>query len=429
MQLGAATQPPSSAAPAAPRPRADAQAAPFPAPTAPAVAPPPASEGPAGPPDAGGVAEALAPPSEVASAKGIGRAIGDVLSAVIPDAFVIGETHSRLEGLPGILNGGNFFLANPFAGTYTYFGTKPVPGIKLPPIGPFQPSVSIVGTVNARTGEQESGLGLTGVLNTPIGGVALFVNGRGGDGARIDDILRSGDGSGTFSVNFGFIMNESAVMTAGGALLGFPGAGYSLNAVMTAVGARGWVGAAYRTTATFDEGRLVSLKIGDVEIPADRLADLFGGAEPQPTARSAADIAVGGVLYQAFVAGGASVTDAAAWTQDTYDNGGAAAVTAKAKRTLAGSLPRNRDGDVAITGGGFRSRGMGAEAAPEAMRAYAALRAADPPAGIGEAWATVWSVYLEGAPGAGGAAGGGMRAGGNAGGLAAIRAYADRLAP
>lgn len=347
-----------------------------------------------------------------------------VVDALLPDALVVGETHGNLPGVGDALKGGNFALYGFENNNLTYFGARPVRSLPpIPtPLGEIKQGISIVGTANA--GGQEGGLGYTAKVPTPAGDMLIFINGRSGD-ATLDRLL-GGEGSGTVSVNLGaaYSATDGGIRLAAGTV---PGAAFVAAAAERLSGFDGWVGAAYRATAMFDEGRLVSVKIGDVDLPIERLGEDFGlrpesGLDGPDISDNA--LAVGGILFNAFLEGGADVKDAAAWTQDTYDGGGLAALTQKARETLAVNVPNDATGGANVTDGAFRDLGMGDEASGYAKEAYDLLRASETEGEtVPEAWSTVWAIYLEGYNRGSLAANQGLRDGGNAGGLEALKDF------
>ncbi len=218
-------------------------------------------------------ANRLDPPgATLAAMPGAQTKLNPVLSALIPDALVIGETHGPVIGRG--LQGGNFHLSNPLTGSHSYFGSQllqPLPPIPTP-LGPIKQGISLVGT--AGTSPAEGGLGYAAKVPTPVGDLLVFVNGRAGSEDAMNALLR-GERNGTASVNFGV-----AYSVSDGALLGVAAAlpvpvGPLLAAAAREVPADAWVGVAYRATASFEDGQLQSLKIGDVEIPLDRIGEFF----------------------------------------------------------------------------------------------------------------------------------------------------------
>ena len=206
--------------------------------------------------------------------------VGDVVDAALPDALVVGVTGPR---------GGTFGLESFATGQRTSFNA----------LGLNKPGQSVVGTV--ALGEDgsvgaEVGLGYAKKIKIPALANSeglVFVNIR--SDSLPNDFEWKPDGSNglipdvkegetvTVSVNFGGAYSISdAAAAAGGAAVGslmvppVPGPGATL-AVETAnaTGYDAWAGVAWRATATFDDEGLRSVKIGDVEIPADEIGDFI----------------------------------------------------------------------------------------------------------------------------------------------------------
>jgi hypothetical protein len=195
-----------------------------------------------------------------------------VLRALVPAAIVLGESHGQVVGR--LFQGGNFTLINPTNGARNTFHSQlltPLPPIPSP-WGPINQGISLVGTTNRPS---EGGLGYSAKVPTPIGDMLVFANARGQTRNAWDALVR-GERDGTASINLGlaFSATDGAATALGGMLP--PPAGPALMAAIRSLPVDGWIGVAYRASATFEGGQLRSLKIGDVELPLDRLGSLFG---------------------------------------------------------------------------------------------------------------------------------------------------------
>jgi hypothetical protein len=356
-------------------------------------------------------------------------AMNPVVSALLPDALVLGETHGNLPGgIGGALKGGNFALIGFESGQTTYFGARPIQALPdIPsPFGPIKTGLSVVGTSNANG--EEAGIGFSAKAPTPAGDVLIFANARGGDGARLRGLI-DGQQNGTVSLNFGaaYSVSDGGIMALGSLV---PGGAFVASAAATLSGADAWVGAAYRATGTFENGQLTEISIGDVTIPASQLGQFFSqevGLEGDNIPQNALNI--GGILAKTYINGGASPGDAGAWTQATYDGGGLAALTDRTRAVMNQTIPKDASGGANVTNGAFRDYGMGNQAADQAKVVYDQLRSSNTESySPQEAWGSVWSVYLEGYHRGSTAGQTGLRDGGNSGGLTALEELSFDLA-
>ncbi|XVJ70337.1 MAG: hypothetical protein HEQ39_12335 [Rhizobacter sp.] len=212
---------------------------------------------------------------QVASAATTLGKIGEVLK---PDIIVFGETHGDTP-LGSIGRGGNFGLVSTKDGKTTYFGSqflRPAPPIPTP-LGLARGSVNVVGT-NGPAGD-ESGIGVGYKLPTPAGDLLFWLNGRQdvATGGNLIDILNGkGQGTQTVSVNIGvaYSVSDGAVKLLAGAT---SGASLAVGAGLDAAGVDGWLGIGYRGSATFENGKLKSINISGVEIPAAQIGQVLGG--------------------------------------------------------------------------------------------------------------------------------------------------------
>lgn len=204
------------------------------------------------------------------------------LDVIAPDALVFGETHLNIPGTGGRFSGGNFGLVSLEDGSRTYFGAKPIPGIPKLEFGPVSLGASVVGSNNVNG--DEAGIGLSGKVPTPGGDVLVFINARqdvATGGNAIDNIIGNpGSGQQTVSINFGAAYSVSdgsilALSTANPAM-GIPAA---LAADLS--GSDAWFGAAWRGTATFNDGELESINVSGQEIKGDQLRDFLSNAVRQ----------------------------------------------------------------------------------------------------------------------------------------------------
>jgi hypothetical protein len=202
--------------------------------------------------------------------------IGEILK---PDAIVYGETHGATPlGIIG--RGGNFGLISTKDGSQTYFGTqllRPLPPIPTP-LGPARGGISLVGTNGGRG--DESGLGVAYKFPTPAGELLFFINGRqdaATGGNLIDALQGNAQGTVTASVNLGVAYSLSDGAATGiGAIFGGPIGANIGRLVADGTGADAWVGAAWRGSATFENGQLKSINISGVEIPAADIGNALG---------------------------------------------------------------------------------------------------------------------------------------------------------
>lgn len=197
------------------------------------------------------------------------------MDVIAPDAVVFGETHGDIPGTGGRLAGGNFGLVSLEDGSRTYFGAKPIPGSGFS-WGPVSFKASVVGT-NGPNGD-EAGIGLAGKVPTPAGDVLVFINGRqdvATVGNTLDTVLENPTpGTQTVSINLGAAYSVSdgslrALATANPALGAVAGVAADLS------GSDAWFGAAWRGTATFENGELQSINVSGQEIQADQLTDFL----------------------------------------------------------------------------------------------------------------------------------------------------------
>jgi hypothetical protein len=194
-----------------------------------------------------------------------------------------------------VKNHGNFGLFPVNGNPPISYSTKPFKLGKLANpvlgVGGVKFSIAVVGTVNSKTGAQEGGLSLTGIIPTPIGKAMVFINFR---ATTVGDLTAAqNDRSGkkiTFSANFGaglsasdVAANLSGVAVAAGIStvpgLQFLGAniGRAFTAAvqggLDAANANAWVGVANRASVTFQNGQIVSIKIGDFEVPFEKIGE------------------------------------------------------------------------------------------------------------------------------------------------------------
>ncbi|MEM7491337.1 MAG: hypothetical protein AAF390_19660 [Pseudomonadota bacterium] len=203
----------------------------------------------------------------------------EVVDAVLPDAFVVGVSGPR---------GGVFNLTSFADGSNTQFGAA----------GLNKPGQSIVGTLNVDDGDVggEVGFGLTKKVDIPAlanTDALFFINARSdslpgdlelSDGPLPLPVVEEGE-TVTLSVNFGGVYSMTDGAVAAAAVVGTSGTGLPPN-IAARVGAEaadtvpydGWAGVAWRATATFDEDGLVSVKVGDTDVPVDKLDDFIGDA-------------------------------------------------------------------------------------------------------------------------------------------------------
>lgn len=201
--------------------------------------------------------------------------IGEVLK---PDAIVFGEAHGDTP-LGAIGRGGNFGLISTKDGKVSYFGAqflRPAPPIPTP-FGIAKGAVNLVGTNGAKG--DEGGIGVGYKLPTPAGDLLFFINGRQdvATGGNLFDILNGkGQGTQTVSVNIGaaYSVSDGAVKLLAGAT---SGASLAVGAALDAAGVDGWLGIGYRGSATFENGKLKSINISGVEIPAGQIGQVLGG--------------------------------------------------------------------------------------------------------------------------------------------------------
>lgn len=208
------------------------------------------------------------------AASTLGR-IGEVLK---PDAIVFGEAHGDTP-LGAIGRGGNFGLISTKDGKVNYFGAqflRPAPPIPTP-FGVARGAVNLVGTNGAKG--DEGGIGVGYKLPTPAGDLLFFINGRQdvATGGNLFDILNGkGQGTQTVSVNIGaaYSVSDGAVKLLAGAT---SGASLAVGAALDAAGVDAWLGIGYRGSATFENGKLKSINISGVEIPAAQIGEVLGG--------------------------------------------------------------------------------------------------------------------------------------------------------
>lgn len=201
--------------------------------------------------------------------------LGNVVKALVPDAVIFGESHGNtLLGTFG--RGGNFALINTNNGSVSYFGSQylgPAPPLPTPG-GIANGAFSVVGTAGAR---EEAGFGVAYKLPTPVGDVLFFLNGRQDAAAAgsLRNILQGKvPGTQTVSVNFGaaYSASDGAVRLLAGSVPG----GLVAGAALEIAGVDGWIGLGWRGSATFENGKLKSINISGVEIPASQIAQVLG---------------------------------------------------------------------------------------------------------------------------------------------------------
>ncbi|WP_227270877.1 hypothetical protein [Roseobacter weihaiensis] len=207
--------------------------------------------------------------------------VADTIDVVLPDALVLGASGPR---------GGTFGLESFATGEITSFNSLSLNG----------PGQSVVGTValdQEGNIKSEAGFGYAKKIEIPVLAnteALVFVNAR--SDSLPNDLEWKPDGSSglipdvkegetvTVSVNVGgaYSVSDAAAATVYGAVGSalVPGSG----GFATRLGAEtanatkydAWAGLAWRATATFDSEGLVSVKIGDTEIPAEEIGDFIG---------------------------------------------------------------------------------------------------------------------------------------------------------
>ncbi len=219
----------------------------------------------------------------------VGNFAGKVADALVPSAVVLGESHD-LPLAAG--RGGNFALIDRRTGEKTYFATKPISpkypdGIgapawlkKLSLPGKVLPAVSIVGTNNS---SDEAGLGLSWKVSSKVGDVLVFANLR-QDGLTVGNLMDNLQGKGqksfTVSVNFGAALSvsDSAIIGVGAVAGGPVGSMLASEVVAPNTPADAWVGAAYRGSLTFENGKPTSATLNGIKIPFGELGQVLGKA-------------------------------------------------------------------------------------------------------------------------------------------------------
>lgn len=207
--------------------------------------------------------------------------VTDTVDVVLPDALVLGVSGPR---------GGTFGLESFATGDQTSFNSLSL----------NEPGQSVVGTValdQEGNINAEAGFGYAKKIKLPALAnteALVFVNAR--SDSLANDLEWKSDGSNglipdvkegetvTVSVNFGgaySISDGAAAAVYGGVGSAIvPGTGGSAARLgveaANATGYDAWAGLAWRATATFDSEGLVSVKIGDTEIPAEEIGDFVG---------------------------------------------------------------------------------------------------------------------------------------------------------
>jgi hypothetical protein len=213
---------------------------------------------------------------QMANAANTLRTIGEILK---PEIIVFGETHGDTP-LGSIGRGGNFGLVSTTDGKTTYFGSqflRPAPPIPTP-FGIARGAINLVGT-NGPKGDEAALVGLGYKLPTPAGDLLFWLNVRQDAltvGNVIDTLSGKGQGTQTLSVNIGaaYSVSDGAVKLLAGAT---SGASLAVGAGLDAAGVDGWLGIGYRGSATFENGKLKSINISGLEIPAAQIGQVLGG--------------------------------------------------------------------------------------------------------------------------------------------------------
>lgn len=378
-----------------------------------------------------------------------------------PVATFFGETHG-----PGWSSGGNFAVFPFNGGVPVYFGARPVAA--LPPLPSLLPgkaskgSISVLGTAGPRG--QEAGFGVTYRIPTAWGDALVFFNVR-QDGVTAEALpgILTGRGSAqrvTLSGNLGLAYSVSDGVALGGGVLLAPhtsGGSVPVSRALSAAPVDVWVGLGWRADVTFEQGRLIQVRINGVAMNWDsflqravapRRAVQPGGdgqrASPLPSGdrsrsieqhRLAASMPqdlesarrvfarhgmpsgldrVAAFAYMTYSRAGHAPERALDWVMDGQRHGGGL------QKLIEQGTPRAPNW---VTSLDFQREGMGPEASTEAIAIYRMLRQphsrenrAQPAQGPATAWQAVFDAYLRG-----------LFSGGYAGGLKALQGLRARL--
>ena len=209
-----------------------------------------------------------------------GSTLANAFELIKPDAIAFGETHGPTPW-GNVLRGGNFGLTNTQTGVTRYFGTQFIR--PAPPIGKIKGAITVVGTMG--DGADQAGLGISYKMPTPWGDVLFFFNIR-QDIATAQNLYKSltegqpiGLGSISVGATFGVVYSVSdgalELLKKAVAMPWIAGLATAAKAGADLTGTDAWLGGAWRATVRFDGGKIKSINISGLEVPIEKIADVF----------------------------------------------------------------------------------------------------------------------------------------------------------